>query len=160
MVSKDVELSLRTQCDLLQVHRSLFYKTPSCKDDTRNANKLAEIYQKYPAYGYRRITTCLHRQGVEINRKCVLRLMRKMGLKAIYPGPRTTQSHPKHKKYPYILGDMTIDRPHQAWQTDITYVRTNHGFIYMNALIDLYSRTIVGWSLEQQFGCRKLSTHT
>ena len=81
-----------------------------------------------------------------------MRLMRKMGLKAIYPGPRTTQSHPKHKKYPYILGDMTIDRPHQAWQTDITYVRTNHGFIYMNALIDLHSRTIVGWSLEQRFG--------
>ena len=93
MVSKDVKLSLRTQCNLLEVHRSLFYKVPSSrKDDTVIANKLAEIYQKYPAYGYRRITTCLHRQGIAINRKCVLRLMRKMGLKAIYPGPRTTQS--------------------------------------------------------------------
>jgi putative transposase len=147
MISKTGNLSVRHQCDLLDLHRSAYTYLPVLKDDTEIANRIHELYVRYPVYGYRRITACLRRSGMTVNHKRILRLMRDMGICAIYPGPKTTVSNASHKKHPYLLRGMGITRPHQVWQVDITYLRTNHGFMYMNALIDVYSRFIVGWSL-------------
>ena len=152
MISKSGKLSIRRQCHLLELHRATYAYQPVLKDDTEIANRIHDLYIKYPVYGYRRITACLRRDGILVNHKRILRLMQEMGLCAIYPGPKTTVRHASHKKYPYLLRGMTITRPHQVWQTDITYLRTNHGFIYMNALIDVYSRFIVGWGLSNTLG--------
>lgn len=148
MITKNTKLGIRQQCCLLQINRSLlYYNRRTVADDTCLANALADIYQQYPVYGYRRLTACLKRQGHGVNGKHVLRLMRQMGLRAIYPKPRTTLVNKDHYKYPYVLKDMAITEPHQAWQIDITYLRTEHGFMYMNALIDMQTRYVVGWSL-------------
>jgi len=148
MISSNKKLAVRLQCRLLQVNRSMLYYRRAVADDTCLANALADIYQQYPVYGYRRLTACLKRQGYAIiNGKHVLRLMRQMGLRAIYPKPKTTVVDKGHYKYPYVLKDMAITKPHQVWQIDITYLRTDHGFMYMNALIDMQTRYVVGWSL-------------
>jgi putative transposase len=141
------KLAVATQCQLLSVSSSRYYYKHVVKDDSGIANAISECYQKHPVYGYRRITACLRRLGYVVNRKCVLRLMREMGLKAIYPGVKTTIANQAHTKYAYALQDMAISQPHQAWQIDITYLRTAHGFIYLNALIDMHSRYVVGWTL-------------
>lgn len=147
MINSNNQLATRLQCRLLQVNRSMLYYKQAITNDTCLANALVEIYQQYPIYGYRRLTACLRRQGHLINSKCVLRLMRQMGLRAIYPSPKTTVVDKDHNKYPYVLKDMVITKPHQAWQIDITYLRTDHGFMYMNALIDMHTRYVIGWSL-------------
>jgi putative transposase len=148
MITKNTKLGIRQQCCLLQINRSLlYYNRRTVADDACLANALADIYRQYPVYGYRRLTACLKRQGHGVNGKHVLSLMRQMGLRAIYPKPRTTMVNKDNYKYPYALKDMAITNPHQAWQIDITYLRTEHGFMYMNALIDMQTRYVVGWSL-------------
>jgi len=147
MIGSTLPLSVRQQCRLLQVHRSTYNYNPVIKDDIDLANRIAEVYEHFPVYGYRRITACLKRDGLVVNSKRILRLMRVMGIRAIYPGPKTTVRNPAHFKYPYLLEGMVITRPYQVWQIDITYLRTDHGFMYMNALIDMYSRCVVGWTL-------------
>ncbi len=139
MISKNGNLSVRRQCSLLDLHRSAYTYQPVLKDATEIANRIHDLYVLYPVYGYRRISACLRRTGIMVNHKRILRLMRLMNICAIYPGPKTTVNNASHKKYPYLLRGMTITQPHQVWQVDITYLRTAHGFIYMNALIDVYS---------------------
>jgi putative transposase len=148
MINKAHGLSIRLQCQLLDLHRSRIYYKPILKsDDTLLANELAELYRQYPMYGYRRLRAMLYRQGHQVNGKRVLRLMRELGLRAIYPAPRTTILDKKAYKHPNLLKDLIVTQPHQVWQIDITYLRTDHGFMYLNALIDIYSRVIVGWFL-------------
>ena len=147
MINKKAQLSVREQCHLLRINRSLLYYERTVPDDTCIANAIADLYAQYPVYGYRRLTACLKRQGYEVNGKHILRVMRQMGLRAIYPGPRTTIVDKQHYKYPYALKGMTINKPHQVWQIDITYLRTDHGFMYMNALIDVQTRYVVSWSI-------------
>ena len=109
---------------------------------------LDQQYTQTPFYGTRRMTTYLNRLGYTINRKRVQRLMRKMGLEAIYPGPRLSQKHPKHRIYPYLLRGLSIDRSNQVWSTDITYVPMQQGFMYLVAVMDWYSRYVLSsdWS--------------
>jgi putative transposase len=148
MIDKGLSLSIFVQCDLLLVSRSVFYyKSKSSSDDTVIANLISAIYRQYPVYGYRRIHAILKCDGHQINRKRVLRLMRLLNLKAIYPGPKTTRRDREHSVFPYLLNDLETVRPHQVWQVDITYLRTDAGFIYLTALIDVFSRYIVGWFL-------------
>jgi putative transposase len=147
MIDKGSPLSVRQQCRLLEVNRSLVYYQRAVVDDTELANALCELYRQFPVYGYRRLTACLRREGYAVNGKRVLRLMREMGLRAIYPGLKTTVVDKAASKYPYLLKDMVIVRAHQVWQVDITYLRTDHGFMYLTALIDMYTRFVVGWSL-------------
>jgi len=148
MIEQKTQLSIRQQCNLLNLNRSLvYYKHVTKHDDTCLANAIAEIYTQYPIYGYRRLTACLKRQGYLINGKHVLRLMKQMDIRAIYPSPKTTVVEKAHKKYAYALKDVMISKAHQAWQIDITYLRTSHGFMYMNALIDMHTRYVVSWSL-------------
>lgn len=141
MINPDHKLSVRQQCEELDLHRSYAQYEPRLQsNDTTLANLISEIYREYPVYGYRRVTQQLQMvHGFTVNRKRVLRMMRGMELQAIYPKPCTTQRNPEHSVYPYLLRNMNITRPHQVWQTDITYLRTPHGFMYLNAFIDVYS---------------------
>lgn len=153
MIDSKHPLSLKKQCQLLEIHRSRIYYKPAFKEEnTLIANELTELYRQYPMYGYRRLTIMLRRLGFEINGKKVLRLMKELGLKALYPKPRTTIINRKDYKYPNVLKNFIPTQPHQAWQIDITYLRTEHGFMYLNALIDVYSRAILGWCLSNSLG--------
>ena len=106
-----------------------------------------EQYTRTPFYGSRRMTVVLNGLGHEINRKRVQRLMRLMNLEGVAPGPRTSQAHPEHKVYPYLLRDLAIVRPNQVWASDITYIPMRMGFMYLVAILDWYSRYVVAWSL-------------
>lgn len=106
-----------------------------------------ETYERYPIYGYRRMTVMLRRTGVLVNKKKVQRLMKLLGIKAIYPGPNTSKRNKLEMVYPYLLKNLTIVRMHQVWQVDITYLRVEGGFVYLIAIIDVYSRLVVSWRL-------------
>ena len=143
------ELSLRRQCELLQVNRStLYYKAAEISTDAVDLlNEIREIWERYPFFGYRRITKELTFKGYKINRKRVQRLMRLGGIQALYPGPNTSRRNKLHAVHPYLLRNVKIGRPNQAWMIDITYLRMRGGFMYLVALIDVHSRYIVSWSL-------------
>lgn len=141
-------LSIRRQSELLSLNRSSLYVNQTKSDDCNDLiNMIAEIYSNYPFYGYRRITAMLNRQGIKANHKKVRRLMKLMNLQAIYPGPNTSKRDLQAAICPYLLADLKITRPNQVWQVDITYLRTTNGFMYLVALIDVYSRMVVGWNL-------------
>lgn len=106
-----------------------------------------KLYTEAPFYGSRRMTEALKRQGQHVNRKRIQRLMREMGLEAIYRKPKTSIAHPEHKKYPYLLRGLTIDRPNHVWSMDITYLPMRDGFLYLAAVIDWYSRFVLSWEL-------------
>jgi len=110
-------------------------------------NELDEEYTRHPFYGTRRMTGYLRGRGYAVNRKRVQRLMKKLGLSGMAPGPNTSKPHPEHKIYPYLLRGLDIIRPNQVWSTDITYIRLRHGFVYLVAIIDWYSRKILSWRL-------------
>ena len=143
------ELSLRRQCELLQINRSTFYYKAAeiDADDIDLLNEIREIWERYPFYGYRRITKELKFKGHKINRKRVQRLMQLGGIQAIYPGPNTSRRNKLHAVHPYLLRHLDIVRPNQAWMIDITYLRMKGGFMYLVALIDVHSRYMVSWSL-------------
>lgn len=149
MIDKENEkLSIREQSRLLGVNRSSIYvKHQEPSDVNHLANMIAEIYADYPIYGYRRIMAILRRQGVTVNHKRVSRLMRLMNLRAIYPGPNTSRRNLAELTKPYLLSELIINKPNQVWQVDITYLRTPNGFMYLVALIDVYTRLVVGWQL-------------
>lgn len=143
-------LSVRKQCMLLSLNRSVvYYKKHRRLDDTDLANEIRDIWVKSPFYGYRRVTAVLKRLGYLVNRKRISSLMRKLGIRAIYPGPNLSKRALKHRIYPYLLRGLKIERPNQVWATDITYIRMGNGigFVYLIALIDIYSRYIVSWGL-------------
>lgn len=106
-----------------------------------------ELHLQYPFYGSRRITDELIERKYLVNRKRVSRLMRIAGIEAIYPKPKTTEIHPAHKKYPYLLANMRIVKPNQVWCADITYIPMASGFLYLVAVMDWYSRFVLSWSL-------------
>jgi putative transposase len=151
------ELSVRRQCALLGLNRSTAYYTPAeeTEENLWLMRRIDEQYLQTPEFGSRRMAVCLARQGVVVNRKRVQRLMRQMGLEAIYPRPRTTESAAEHRKYPYLLRDRSVTRPDEVWAADITYVPLARGYMYLVAIIDWYSRYVVGWrlsnSLESSF---------
>lgn len=109
--------------------------------------EIDEQYTRTPFYGWPRMTAYLQRAGYEINHKRVQRLMRKMGIQAIYPGPKPKQTGEPHQIYPYLLRGLAIERVNQVWSTDITYIRLKGGFMYLTAIIDWYSRYVVTWEL-------------
>jgi putative transposase len=144
------ELSIRRCCDLLGVNRStLYYKEkPADIDDIELLNIIRDIWERYPFFGYRRITKELrNNHQIKVNRKRVQRLMVWGGIQAIHPGPNTSKRNKLHAVHKYLLRDIEITRPNQAWMVDITYLRMPSGFMYLVALIDVYSRYVVGWAL-------------
>jgi putative transposase len=129
--------------------RSGLYYTPA-EESAENLDLmrlLDEKYLKTPYFGVRRMTDWLDKQGHAVNAKRVRRLMRVMGLEAIYPKPRLSIPGLGHKIYPYLLRDLKIDRPNQVWASDITYIRLRQGFIYLVAIMDWFSRYVVSWEV-------------
>jgi putative transposase len=142
-------LSVRRQCELLGLNRSSLYYEPTgeAAEDLRLMRLIDEQYTARPFYGSRRMTMWLIERGEEVNRKRVQRLMRAMGLEAIYPRPRTSLAGKGHKVYPYLLRGVAIERADQVWSADITYVPMPRGFMYLAAVIDWFSRYVVAWRL-------------
>jgi putative transposase len=142
-------LSVRRQCELLGLSRSSLYYEPGgeAAEDLRLMRRIDEQYTARPFYGSRRMTAWLTEQGEEVNRKRVQRLMRVMGLEAIYPKPRLSLAGKGHRIYPYLLRGVKVERRDQVWSTDITYVPMPSGFMYLAAVIDWFSRYVIGWRL-------------
>ena len=142
-------LSVRRQCALLGLPRSTWYyeAAPESAANLALMRRIDEQYLRAPFYGSRRMAVWLNQEGYEVNRKRVQRLMRLMGLEAIYPKPRTTIAGTGHKIYPYLLRNVAVTRPNQVWSTDITYVPLRCGFLYLTAILDWYSRYVLAWRL-------------
>jgi putative transposase len=139
------------QCELLGLPRSSFYYRP-CPDPENGENlrvmrQIDRIYTKWPFYGSPRVTLELREQGWEVNEKRVARLMRRMGLQAIVPGPHTSRPHPEHRIYPYLLRDLEVGEANHVWCSDITYIPMRRGFLYLVAVMDWYSRYVLSWEL-------------
>jgi putative transposase len=150
------QLSIRRQCELLGLNRSSFYHEPATEtiENLRLMRRIDEQYLKTPFFGSRRMAAWLAREGEEVNRKRVKRLMGLMGLEAIHPGPRTTVRDRDHKVYPYLLRGVAIERRDQVWSSDITYIPMHQGFMYLTAVIDWYSRFVLSWSLSNSLDGR------
>ena len=146
---KHQDLSIAQQCKLLRISRSTFYY--DCKGENPLNLKLMRLideqFLETPYYGSRQMARHLRREGYNIGRKRVRRLMRKMGIAAIYQAPRTSEPHPEHKVYPYLLRNLTIDRPNHAWCADITYIPMRRGFLYLVAIMDWATRSVLSWRL-------------
>ena len=143
------DLSIRRQCELLGLSRSTFYYTPATEseDNLQLMRLLDKQYTRTPFYGWPRMTAYLRREGYLVNHKRVQRLLKLMGLQALYPKPRTTIVAQDRKIYPYLLRGLAITRPNQVWSSDITYLPIAHGFMYLVAILDWYSRYVLAWQL-------------
>jgi len=142
-------LSLVRQCVLLGISRStLYYRRVGERPLNQKLMRLVdEQFLETPWYGGRQMARHLKRQGYEVGRKRVRRLMRKMGLTAIYQKPRTSTPHPEHRVYPYLLRGLKISRPKQVWCADISYIPMRRGFLYLVAIMDWHSRKVLAWRL-------------
>jgi putative transposase len=143
------ELSIRKQCDLMGISRSGFYYEPvaETKQNLALMRRLDALHLDYPVYGSRRLVAMLQREGWTINRKRVVRLLRRMGLEALYPKRRLSQPGAGHRIYPYLLNGLEISGPDQVWCSDITYVPMAEGFLYLVAVMDWWSRYVLAWEL-------------
>jgi putative transposase len=145
------------QCELIGLARSSYYyhARGESVENLRLMRKIDEEFTRHPFYGVKRMTAWLRRQGDPVNSKRVRRLMRLMGLEAIYPKPRLSQAHPEHRVYPYLLRGVSITHSNHVWSTDITYIRLRYGFLYLMAIMDWFSRYVVSWevsiSLDTEF---------
>jgi putative transposase len=142
-------LSLSRQCEILSISRSSLYYKPRGESPENLAlmRKIDELFLRYPFYGSRRMARQLRRDGVTTGRHRVRRLMRLMGLEAIYRAPKTSAPHPEHRIYPYLLRHVVIDRPDQVWCADVTYIPVQRGFLYLVAIMDWASRRVLAWRL-------------
>ena len=142
-------LPLVRQCALLGLSRSSLYYRPAPADPAEPAlmGLIDRQYLRTPFYGSRRMAAWLRRQGHAVNRKRVQRLMRRMGLEAIHPRPRTSRPAPEHRVYPYLLRGLAIERVNQVWCADLTYIPMARGFLYLVAVMDWVSRRVLGWRL-------------
>ena len=142
-------LSIRRQCELVSISRASFYRQPA-GESTENLELMRlidEAFMEMPWYGSRQMARHLRRLGWRIGRKRVRRLMKKIGLVAIYQAPKTSEPHPQHKIYPYLLRHLSIDHPDQVWCADVTYIPMRRGFLYLAAIMDWFSRKVLAWRL-------------
>lgn len=140
---------MRRQCELLGLSRSGFYYEPveTSAAELALMRRIDELYTARPFLGSRRIVDALDKEKRHVNRKQVQRLMRLMGLQGMTPGPHTSRPHPEHVVYPYLLRRLDIVRPNQVWATDITYIPLAHGWAYLVAVMDWFSRAVLSWRL-------------
>jgi putative transposase len=143
------DVSISRQCQLVQVSRSSVYYVakPVTAEELELRRRIDEIYLEHPFMGSRQIVRTLARKGLRVNRKRVQRLMRAMGLQAIVPGPHTSIPRADHKKYPYLLRGLDVNRPNQVWASDITYIPMTRGFLFLVAIMDWHSRRVLAWRL-------------
>lgn len=154
------KLSISKQCQLLGINRSSLYYQPKPipEFDLMLMNKIDEIYTEFPYYGYRKITAQLKRDGFQVNRKRIARLMREMGLKAIVPKRNLSKASKQNPKYPYLLKEANINYPNHTWGTDITYIRAARTWFYLVAILDWHSRYVLAWKLSPSMSsdfCKK-----
>ncbi len=143
------EISISEQCRILNISRSTYYYE-AVGESEKNLSlmrRIDELYIDNPSWGSRQMRNRLRLEGHNVNRKRIQRLMRLMGIEALYPKKNLSRSHPDHKIYPYLLRGLIIDRPNQVWCSDFTYIRLKHGFAYLAAVIDWYSRKVLSWEL-------------
>lgn len=151
MLEKDhPELSLKVQAELLGIsYSSLFYKpVPPSPRELAIKHRIDELYTAHPYYGSRKIAVILHPE-LGVSRPTIQAYMREMGIFAIVPGPHTSQPAPEHQIYPYLLRNVTAEHPNHIWGIDITYIRLAHGWLYLTAVLDWYSRYMLSWTLSQ-----------
>jgi len=142
-------VSVRHQCELLGISRSGYYYEP-CPESAENLQlmrRLDQLHLDHPVYGSRRLVVLLHGEGWPVNRKRVVRLLQQMGIEAIYPRRKILPPGPGHEIYPYLLEGLEISGPDQVWCSDITYVPMQSGFMYLVAVMDWWSRYVLGWEL-------------
>ena len=157
MIETHGVLSISHQCDLLGVPRSTYYYNPIPETEYNLLlmRELDKLYLDNPSYGSRLMTACLASRGFYVNRKRISRLMKVMGIEAIYPRPKVKTTQPGYIKFPYLLANLEIKTRNQVWGTDITYIPLNGGYVYLVAFLDLYSRFVLSWrlsnSLESEF---------
>ncbi len=150
MVTGSKKLSIKRCCELVSISRSTMYYEAkmTSDDDDQVMDWIDKAHTRWPWYGARSLKTYLAlAHGYVIARKRVRRLMRLMNIRSLAPGPTTSKPNPAHKKYPYLLRGLNINRPNQVWATDITYIRMPRGFIYLVAIIDWHSRKVLSWRL-------------
>ena len=149
LIEKIEQPSIREQCELLNLSRGSYYYEPCPETDANLAlmRQLDELHLQHPVYGSRRLTVLLRRAGHPVNRKRVVRLLRLMGVEALYPRRSLSQPGEGHLVYPYLLKDLTVTGPDQVWCSDITYVPMAYGFMYLVAVMDWWSRYVLAWAL-------------
>lgn len=150
MDRKDPEFSIREQCELLQLNRSTLYYKPKPKlseEDIMLMHKIDKIYTKCPMYGWPRMTAKLHREGFVVNHKRVYRLMKIMGIEAMFPKRNLSKADKTHEVYPYLLKGIAAGYPNHVWGVDITYVKLKNDWLYLVAILDWYSRYVIAWEL-------------
>lgn len=152
----DPKVSVRRQCELLRVSRSgLYYEpNPTSAEELAMMRRLDELHLKHPFYGSRKLADALRKEGEDANRKRIQRLMRLMGLEALAPKPNTSEPHPEHVRYPYLLRGLAISRLNQVWATDITYIPMRSGFVYLVAIMDWYTRRVLAWRVSNTLDSR------
>jgi putative transposase len=145
----DSKISIHRRCELLGLSRSSFYYEPTGPDplDLALMHRIDRQYTQTPFYGVPRMVVTLREAGYGVGAKRVRRLMRQMGLRAVYPKPRLSQNTSEHRKYPYLLRGLDITRPFQVWSADITYLRLARGFAYLAAVMDWFSRYVLAWEV-------------
>jgi putative transposase len=149
LIGPDPAVSIRRQCELLELPRSTYYYLPVSEtaENLELLRLLDEQYLRTPFFGSRRMAAWLAREGYEINRKRVQRLMRILGLEGLAPRPKTTKPAPGHRVFPYLLRNVEITHADQVWSTDITYIPLRHGYLYLAAILDWHSRYVLSWQL-------------
>ena len=149
-------LSLSRQCQILSISRSAFYYTPKgeAPENLALMRRIDELFLRYPFFGSRQMVRQLLRDGVVAGRHRVRRLMRLMGLEAIYRAPKTSTPHPAHRIYPYLLRNVTVDRADHVWCADITYIPVQRGFLYLIAIMDWATRRVLAWRLSNTMDAR------
>jgi putative transposase len=149
MIDRKHDLPIVRQCEILRLSRSTAYYAPepTSPSDLALMRRIDELHLEHPFAGSRMLRDLLRLEGQQVGRKHVRTLMKKMGVEAIYRKPNLSKRHDAHLIYPYLLRDLVIDRPNQAWATDITYIPMRRGFVYLITVIDWYSRRVLSWRI-------------
>ena len=149
MIDPEHDLPIQKQAEALEISRSTVYYEPRpiSDDDLWLMRRIDELHLNYPFAGSRMLRGLLWQQGLEVGRRHIKTLMRKMGIEAIYRKPNTSKPAPGHRIYPYLLRNLVVSRPNQVWAMDITYIPKAHGFVYLAAVVDWFSRRVLAWKL-------------
>ena len=147
MIDRTHDLPVTRQCQILSLARSTAYyePVPTSAEDLALMRRIDELHLEHPFAGSRMLRDLLRSEGYRVGRKHVRTLMQKMGIEALYRKPSTSKRHAAHRIYPYLLSDLTIDRPNHVWATDITYIPMRRGFIYLVAVLDWATRRVLSW---------------
>ena len=149
MIDRNHDLPVVRQCQILALARSTAYYTPkpTSTEELALMRRMDELHLEFPFAGSRMLRDLLRNEGQPVGRKRIRRLMRQMGIEALYRKPNTSRRHAAHPIYPYLLRNLSIERPNHVWATDITYIPMRRGFVYLVAIVDWYSRRILAWRL-------------